>query len=316
MNAQRVKLLLCFLLFRAVSTAVIATKKDVIESNGDRVGQIKYHYENTAQLRHCSFALVVGVGTSMGVDDYDNIARLITEGTSIVVITVNHEVGDIIKTSALKYARLVNELWHQLEDLIPVCDSSTARIILGGHSASGQAALEAIQKGLFEFHPAAFVGFDPYRITATTMENKLLPASLPTLYWGFSDTTCFVQVNQAALGAYRLSSSHGGRVLYTIDNRNNRITHCVFTDKGCGMRVFTVCGTNKGFDWVYDSVAESIHRFVDALDARKDFSRDLFELPDAVGTIRVYVNDDDVKTKILDEESADETPKGIYTNKD
>lgn len=275
---------------------MISVKKDVNEQNGGRIGQIKYHYETTANPSQCSFVLVIGVGTSMGVDDYDNIAGRISQGTSIVVVIANHQ--RFVKTSASKYARLTNELWHQLEELIPVCDSSTARIILGGHSASGQAALEGIQTDLFQFPPAAFVGFDPYQITATTMENKTLPAYLPTLSWGFSDTTCFVQVDQAALGAYRLSSSEGGRVLYSIDNSNNGITHCVFTDDGCGMFVFTVCATDKSFDWIYTSVAESIHRFVDALDAKDEFTRDMFELSYTGVTVRVYVNEDDVKTNL------------------
>jgi hypothetical protein len=300
MISHLIKVCLWFLALRLGSASVVSVKKDVTESDGsDSVGQIKYHYESSAS-RPCSHVLVMGVGTSMGVDDYDNIAGRIARGTSIVVVISNHQVGRMVKTSATLYARVANRLWDQLDELIPVCGGD-ASIMLGGHSASGQAALEAVQRDLFEFQPAGFIGLDPYRIAQSNADSGKLPAYLPTLNWGLTDTTCFVQAEQAALGAYRLSSRDRGRVLYAIDNSDNAMSHCVFTDKGCGMAMFTVCATNERFHWVYDGVAESIHHFVDALDANDAFSKHLFELDaDADATVFLHVNEDVDETNLTE----------------
>lgn len=286
MNLHQIKLLLCLAALRFASAAVVSVKEDVKESEGARVGHIKYHYESAA-AKSCSYVLVVGVGFTMGVDDYDNVAGRISNGTSIVVVVSDHNVGGMIKTSASQYARLANELQGQIGSLIPVCASSKPKILLGGHSSSGQAALAAVQGGLFKFTPQGFVGLDPFQITNGTMSNKALPASLPTLNWGLQKGTCLVGADQAARGAYSFSSSKAGRVLYAIDNRNNRMAHCVFTDYGCGG---FICSTHKSFDWVYESVAESIRLFVDALNRGADFTEDMFRLTSTESAVSLEVN--------------------------
>ena len=277
----------------------------------------------------CSDVLVVGVGTAMSVEDYDKIAESIvtvTGTTSLVVIISDHNPGRIVKLSSTLYANLSNAIRDQLHSgLVPICNNNinienntvygsnfsssidrqqqepqpqpqqgTTNFLIGGHSASGQAALEAAQKELYDFVPSGFVGLDPYDISEKTMDMES-PLQFPTLNWGFTNTTCFVQVEKAALGAFHLSSSDSGRVLYSIDNSQNDLTHCVFTDEGCGVSIVVVCPTEEKFEWVYESVAKSVHLFVNALKTEgTPFRKEHFELPVTVSEeVFLYVNGDD-----------------------
>lgn len=285
-----------------------------------RVGRIRYHYDDSfrdaSESRRCTHIIIVGVGTAMTVDQYDGIAEHIVTNSSTVYITSNHNMNGIVKASAIQFADLINAIYEQLEVLVPIC-SSTANtsyvandgnhilprisstkaklFIVGGHSSSGQAAFEAVQKDLLQFHPFALLGLDPYQISPPHGTAPLLP--LPSLFWGFTTTTCFVHVESAARGAYQQSSPEFGRVLYAIDNRPDTIrshmTHCVFTDHGCGAASIIVCPTQSSFDWVYDSVAQSVRQFIGALDSEEPFRSELFELPRTTsGDIALHVNDD------------------------
>lgn len=166
-------------------------------------------------------------------------------------------------------------------------------IIVGGHSSSGRAAFEATRQQLFEFVPMAFFGLDPYQISPTTADDSSNFLSLPALYWGLRKTTCLVNVEKAAWAAYMLTSAKsGGKVLYAIDNDGNSITHCVFTDRGCGMGPFVVCPTRITFSWLYESVARSLHSFINALENSQEFTSDIFQLPETLsGKVLLYVND-------------------------
>jgi hypothetical protein len=287
-----------------------------------KVGRIRYHYEDNnnrtysadttdlgtsvffasySPLCPCSHVVVIGVGTSMAVKDYDILAQTIVRGTSVVVVVTNHNVNGIVKSSARQYAYLINAIYDQLEELVPICSivsrnrASTftkTKFIVGGHSSSGQAAFDASQNHLFDFRPVAFFGLDPYPISFSNEEPLL---QLPSLFWGFTKTTCFVNVRTAALGAYQLSSSDYGRVLYAIDNtHNHQITHCVFTDHGCGIGSFVVCPSNAtAFGWVYDAVAISLQVYLHVLDTKQLFERDMFELTETkVGDVILFVNED------------------------
>ena len=283
---------------------IISDTKDIV-SGTKHIGRIRYHYvddecvgdvmENTA--KPCSDMLLMGVGAAMSVDNYDTIARTIVSktGSSLIVIIADSNPGNIVKFSASKYASLANFVHMQHHGLIPGCKSNkTANLLIGGHSASGQAALEAAQKGLYDFVPSGFVGLDPY--DTSKIDANLL--QFPTLDWGFEHTTCHVQVDKAAKGAYKLSSAEIGRVLYSIDNKHtgddkDDMTHCIFTDDGCKVGGFDVCPTTGNYEWVYESVAESIQLFVDALGS--NFTKEMFELPSTVsGQVSLFVNNDDV----------------------
>jgi hypothetical protein len=295
--------------------------------NHDRSG-----IPENATSKQCSDILVIGVGTAMSVEGYDKVAErivAISGSSSLVVVISDSNPDHIVKLPSSKYASLLNAIRDQLNSgLVPICareqvhnhkqyvrstlssleigptqeqqqqqQQPRVNFLIGGHSASGQAALEAAQKGLYDFVPDGFVGLDPYDISEKTM-NFSSPLQFPTINWGFTHTTCFVKVQKAAQGAYRLSSSESGRVLYLIDNEHNGMTHCVFTDHGCGVGAFDVCPTNENFEWVHESVGESIHKFVTALRTEgRQFTKDIFELPSTLsGRVSLFVNDDEFES--------------------
>jgi len=278
---------------------------------------------NNYHRNQCPDVLVIGVGTAMSASDYDKLAQHIVS-TSLMVIILDHNPGHMVKTSATKYVNAMVGIRNQLHVIIPHCgfdnkesgsinssnddrvDTATAtasKFLIGGHSASGLAALKAAQEGMFNetsFVPSGFVGLDPYEISKRTMDMNSPLHQFPTLNWGFTDTTCLVQVQKAALGAYHLSSSsssssgNGGRILYSIDNSQNTMMHCVFTDSGCGVAAFTVCPTEERYDWVYEGVAESVHKFLSALKSERPFHKEHFELPETIsGSVFLYADNDE-----------------------
>ena len=163
----------------------------------------------------------------------------------------------------------------------------------------------ASQKGLYDFIPSGFVGLDPYDISNDTIDYGF-PLQFPTFDWGFAYITCFVQVKKAARGAYELSSLERGRVLYLINkNQYHDMIHCIFTDDGCGR---FVCPTKEQYDWVYESVAKSLHSFMNALKTvdGTPFQKKEFKLPSTLsGDIFLYANDDNVYGSIDNGEGND-----------
>ncbi len=288
---------------------IVSETKDLI-SGTKRIGRIRYHYfdeecaddtrDSLANTKPeaCSDILLMGVGAAMSVDNYDNVAKhiVIKSGSSSLVLVISDSnPGNIVKLSSTKFADLSNYI-HLNQDLIPICNKTKDKeeknkpnFLIGGHSASGQAALESAQQNLLNFAPAGFVGLDPY--DTSTIHSIL---DFPTLNWGFSHTTCLVQVEKAAKGAYKISSPDIGRVLYSIDNHKNGMAHCVFTDHGCKVAGFDVCPTDGNHEWVYEGVAESINLFVNAT-KESHFSKETFQLPSTrSGQVSLYTNDDEV----------------------
>jgi len=293
---------------------------------------------NNYHRNQCPDVLVIGVGTAMSASDYDKLAQH-SVSTSLMVIILDHNPGRVVKTSATKYVNAMVGIRNQLHVIIPHCGfnntkesgsinssndgrvdrrqkmaeqqpatmaataATASKFLIGGHSASGQAALEAAQKGMFNetsFVPSGFVGLDPYEISKRTMDMNSPLHQFPTLNWGFTDTTCLVQVQKAASGAYHLSSpsssssGNGGRILYSIDNSQNTMMHCVFTDSGCGVAAFTVCPTEERYDWVFESVAQSVHKFLSALKSETPFQKEHFELPETIsGSVFLYADNDE-----------------------
>ena len=291
--------LLPFLFLMAISTrsGAIDTAENVISATEiveemttkKELGSIKYHYDSV--IASCSTVLILGVGTFMSINDYDMVSRATASGQPIVVIISDHNVHSLIKTSPTKYALLVNAIQRYLPDLIPICKNQDARILVGGHSASGEAAVKALQENLLGFEPVGFVGLDPYEISAKTVDmTKTL--TMPAMFWGLSETTCKVERIKAAKAAYKLAMAKA-RILYVLDNDQSGITHCVFSDTGCGEWPL-VCENEEVFDWVHETVAKSIHMFIVAI-TDGNYTKRQFELPkDTPRDVILYANEDEV----------------------
>lgn len=289
---------LLFLLAISTRSGASDTAENVISATAivkemtqkKELGRIQYYYDSVI-APSCSTVLILGVGTYMTIHDYGMVSKATAAGQPIVVIISDHNVHNLIKSSPTKYALLVNAIQEQLSDLIPICKNQDARILVGGHSASGEAAVKALQENLLGFEPVGFVGLDPYEISAKTVEmTKTL--TMPAMFWGLSETTCGVDIIKAARAAYKLAMPKA-RILYVLDNDQSGITHCVFSDTGCGEWPL-VCETEEVFDWVHEAVANSIHLFIVAT-TDGNYSKGQFELPkDTPRDVVLYANEDEV----------------------
>lgn len=281
---------------------IFSESVDVKGEDGGLVGRIRYHLDT--EVDKCDSLILLGVGTFMGVEDYDKVSSSIVEDQPAVVIVLDHNPHKPVKIFGEQFALLVNNIHNQLEELIPTC-VKPGRILFGGHSASGLAALTAWKDGLLDsINLSGFLGLDPYEIDAQNLGEDFI-LDLPGLFWGFTKTTCLVKKSHAAAAAYQFTDDEN-RVLYTIENTGGcKITHCVFSDDGCGIGPIS-CSTREEFAWIYDQVAKSVHLFLEALEQGTKFTHDLFSLPQEEGPqIHLYVDADTIDPHFFEEDEED-----------
>lgn len=232
--------------------AAQAANKDINTNNGN----VSMHYP-TNKGPQCD-AIVLGVGTAMSADGYDKLSsQLVTQG--FVVAILDHNVGNPVKTDKTKFRNLAVEVKSKL--LGWISDSQCTSIshwVVGGHSAGGQAAHNALVDDA-TLADAVF-SIDPFDISSSGQVN------LPALYWGFDVTTCFVEKDKAAKAAYYRST--GQRAFYKVAKKYSwgpcgyspKYFHCSFCDGHCP--ACTNCMTTP--DHFFVDVAASVNRFVNA----------------------------------------------------
>jgi hypothetical protein len=160
---------------------------------------------------------------------------------------------------------------------------------VGGHSAGGQAAMQALP-ALLESRIipnttiVAFLGLDPFNAKSAHVN-----ISIPAMYWGFTKTTCLVAVQYAAQYAYQHSTSKK-RVFYQVANDAHHstdiITHCIFTDHGCNL---CPSNNNEVDIWVRIAIGKSVNRFIAAIASNGEFRDDDFLLKE-YNDVNVYVD--------------------------
>ena len=94
-----------------------------------------------------------------------------------------------------------------------------------------------------------------------------------------------VTAKYAAQYAYEHTTSHK-RVLYQVANTRAQITHCIFTDSGCGG---CVCPSNVADAWVRSAVGTTVKRFITAIARDGAFKDDDFVLKE-YNDVNVYVD--------------------------
>ena len=106
------------------------------------IGQYRIFYKSPSPAI-CE-AFVIGVGTAMSRDSYDNLAAAMSNYGYVVVI-MDHQPGSMTKTDATKYKNCVVEVQNNILGWLSGKGiTSIAHWILGGHSAGGQAAQNAV----------------------------------------------------------------------------------------------------------------------------------------------------------------------------
>lgn len=256
-------------------------------------GQIRYHYDDTTSSVRCQTLMLVGVGTAMSVTDYDLLgASILAVDTNIVFVMLDHSVRSINKQNPSKFAKLANAVTADLANQISACSSSTpSNIIIGGHSSSGQAAAKALNQTLLSFDVAGFLGLDPFFFPSPLyfvnhLPDKMDNISVPSIMFGFTASTCWVDINIAAKRGYEITSSDDHKhVFFRFNNSANDVRHCCFTNSGCqsynivGLNV-GVCSPGNHDGVVRQVVGIGVRDFVVALNTNAAFDRTTFPTPD------------------------------------
>jgi len=219
-------------------------------------GQVKIIYPNPAPAS-CE-AILLGVGTAMSVEGYDNLANALAAYGYVVVI-MDHAPGNMIKTDATKFRNLTLDVQDNLlDELAGSGCTSISHWLAGGHSAGGQAAQNAVaaDPSLAD----AIFSIDPYNCNNTG--NVVVPA----MYWGFDVTTCFVNKGDAAEAAYYGSMSqrafYRAKKVYkwTWCGYSPKWFHCSFADNHCP--ACTNCTYTPSY--FFSDVAKSVNKFINA----------------------------------------------------
>lgn len=210
-------------------------------------------------------AVLFGVGTGLTTTSYASLGKAIN-GYGTVFVVLDHAPGDTFgKANATKFASLVAEVKSNLLGWLGpgyTC-TSVAHWIIGGHSASGQAAHAAAIANPQIAH--AIFSADPYDI------SSLGNVTLPGLYWGFTSKTCFVDPNKAAKAAYYKSPANG-RALHRTNTSPTWATcgyapkyhHQSFIDYGADLGTAGCNNCIKAPLSFYADVANSLNAFITA----------------------------------------------------
>lgn len=285
--------------------------------------QYRYYHDSSVSGPYTALLLIV-VGTAMTVSDYSGIAKNSVVGKSIVFCVVDNNPGSlvrnplgIVKLSGKKAARAFNDMYSHLgERLKGVTFVANPKIVVGGHSAGGSAAIDAMSfpnsdPNHLVLASAGYCGLDPYGTTPLSLptspnniSNKNI--TVPTFAWGFTTQTCGVKVNQAGKAAYNITPPGTNRVFYQVINpkstKPNQIAHCIFTDNGC-FGSFCPSQTVVGSSWVQTAVGNSVQLFVQSLSGTIIVSKSdyIAAIPtNNQSQARVFCNDDsaDIKSSI------------------
>lgn len=204
-------------------------------------------------------AIILGVGTAMWRSDYDKLAAEIADTYGYAVVIMDHNPYRVVKKDPDKFTNCALRVKSSLLSWLAEAGcKSISHWVMGGHSAGGQAAQNAVSS-----HPGladAIFSIDPYDCSHTGA------VTVPSLYWGFNVTSCFVVMDKAAKAAYL--GCNGPRVFYRVKKMYTcgpcgyapKFFHCSFCDSHCPM--CTNCKLTPGY--FYDDVAESVHKFITA----------------------------------------------------
>lgn len=271
-----------------------------IDSNNDYFfdvtlpsGKIRVRTPANNNQESCT-VIMMGIGTDMDVSNYNNISMAITNLNQFIVVITDHNPDGMVKTDAKLFRNLTldvkKNLLEWIHDRIPTFNCSYVdKWLIGGHSASGEAAHQAINEDL-SLADAEF-SLDPFDCSGNFVND------IPSLFWGFSETTCFVFVNEAGKACY-LNTNEKYRVFYRINVTFEwekcvvplylpNYFHCSFTDTGC---IFCSDCHDVPASLFID-VAKSVGKFVNALNT-KDWRKSNFEIEDAGTPMTLFVNSD------------------------
>lgn len=256
MRSLRRPLLLALTALTLLACVPAAARAAYVDQDPSGSCSVRVHYPSVIPAP--AESIVLAVGTAMSRWDYDFLAAQLTTKGYLVTI-IDHQPGNLTKTDPVKYASCVNLVKAGIGSwLAPYGFASVAHWIVGGHSAGGQAAQNAMSAD--PTLADAIFSIDPYNLSGAGR----VPG--PALYWGFASTTCFVGVNDAAKAGYY--GTDGQRAMVQVARRfsfgpcgySPKFFHCSFCDGHCPG--CTNCMTTPNSFFV--DVANSVQKFVNA----------------------------------------------------
>lgn len=271
---------------------------EIVSKKSDRSSQYVYdYYYDDATFAPCDSVVMINVGTSMRTVDYSKLATSIVlagtqqnisvSGTIAIIVDSNPNclLSCIKKDDGQKYANVVNAIAGSISTIIPKCTKPPLYFV-GGHSGGGKGAINAINMKILKFPAAGFVGLDPFAVSKE--EQLKLRIDIPSLLWGFNETTCAVTKEKAAMAVYDISNRHQ-RIFYRVSTPKFFLPifgpHCSFLDD---QRCLPVCYKAKDLPWIRTQVGISFNYFVTAIKLN-NFDRTQFIINETDAIL--FVND-------------------------
>jgi len=224
-------------------------------------GRIEWSLHYPAASQTSCEVVLFSVGTGASVGGYDSMSKALTDQGFAVAI-VDPERGSMTKLNVEKLRAAYSHVKEIFVGEAGDKCQSVSKWIVGGHSAGGGTAHQ-----IFARDPSmadAVFSVDPF-----ARADIVGGVNLPSLFWGFDVTTCFVNRRDGAQGYY-LATETEKRVFvraqremaWTLCGYSPRYFHCAIVDGGC-----TACTNCKATpDYFFDDVAKSVRVFVDNLE--------------------------------------------------
>jgi hypothetical protein len=268
---------------------------DIVSKKSDRSSPYKYeYYYDGDTTSSCETVIMINVGTFMSTDAYSKLANAIViagsqqnaSSSGTIAIIVDSNPNRIMKDDGKKYADVVNAIAGSISTIIPKCTAPPLYFI-GGHSGGGKGAINALNLNVLNFSVAGFVGLDPFEVSKEDRSN--LRIDVPSLQWGFNETSCLVVKENAAEAAYNISNTNR-RIFYRVNTKKPKtiITgpHCSFANHGC----FGACQSAKGLPWIRTQVGITFNHFVMAIKSN-NFDRDQFSINETGAVLLVNMDE-------------------------
>jgi hypothetical protein len=283
-------------LYTIVTLSTLAKAKIISKESGCSIYltyRYAYYYDDDdTPPSQCDSAVMINVGTFMSIKAYSKLARSIVDAaassanTSTIVFIVDSNYRKVVKDSGAGYAKVTNAIAANIAQILPQCTSPPLYFI-GGHSAGGKGAINAMHENRLNFSVAGFVGLDPYKISND--DRSIFHINVPSLHWGFSKTSCLVTRDDAAMASYNISNPNY-RIFYQVQTNHNPYNiiagpHCSFTNNGC----IRACLAAQDLPWIRTQVGVTFNRFVLAVKSN-NFERSQFLINET--EVVLIVNED------------------------
>lgn len=191
----------------------------------------------SASVSSRSSAFLLAVGTNGRLGDYQAVAEAIVEAVpTLYVVVVDTNPGNFVKISPEDYITSAS----CIKDHMSSRNFSIQHWYVGGHSASGYAAIKAIDSLKLPFVPTGYIGFDPVGSSSTADAILHIPSLIFTTAYSFCTFT----------------NARGGDFYKAADIQENKCTkyylvdvtdagHCSFSGGMCrfGIRLPVCAGT-------------------------------------------------------------------------